>query len=226
MKVAPGEPAVERWTVEPISEFVVALRAGRPNVSGRPCVIAINGRSAGGKSTLAERLANAVPGAAVVHTDDVAWHESFFGWSALLVEGVLRPAWTGGAVRFWPPAWEARGRDGAIVVPAGCPLLVVEGVGASRKNLVPWIDHAVWVQSDIREAERRGIIRDGDTPEACAFWDEWMAEEIPFLADDRPWERAEVIVCGTPTLAHDPEIEVVVFRPLREERVSGHGSPD
>jgi hypothetical protein len=28
---------------------------------------------------------------ALVHTDDVAWRHSFFGWSDLLIEGVLKP---------------------------------------------------------------------------------------------------------------------------------------
>jgi hypothetical protein len=31
-----------------------------------------------------------------------------------------------------------------------------------------------------------------------------MSEELPFLAADGPWERAIVIVSGTPQLDHDP----------------------
>jgi hypothetical protein len=41
----------------------------------------------------------------------------------------------------------------------------------------------------------------------------WMAEEIPFNADQRTWERADVIVCGTPQIPHDPGTEVVVAPP-------------
>jgi len=37
----------------------------------------------------------------------------------------------------------------------------------------------------------------------------WMAEEEPFLLDGRAWERASVIVAGTPELPHDPEAEAV-----------------
>jgi hypothetical protein len=43
-------------------------------------------------------------------------------------------------------------------------------------------------------------------------YESWMAEEIPFQAAQRTWERADVIVAGTPTIAHDPEREVVVLR--------------
>jgi hypothetical protein len=29
---------------------------------------------------------------------------------------------------------------------------------------------------------------------------DWMAEEIPFLADQRPWERANLIASGIPEI--------------------------
>lgn len=35
-----------------------------------------------------------------------------------------------------------------------------------------------------------------------------------FLAEDRPWERADLIVSGTPELPHDPSSEVVVAGPI------------
>jgi hypothetical protein len=37
-----------------------------------------------------------------------------------------------------------------------------------------------------------------------------MAEEGPFVAVQRAWERAFVSVCGSPTLPHDPHTEVVI----------------
>ena len=40
-----------------------------------------------------------------------------------------------------------------------------------------------------------------------------MAEELPFLAADRPWERARLVVAGTPPLGHDPRTELVVADP-------------
>jgi hypothetical protein len=72
------------------------------------------------------------------------------------------------------------------------------------------VDAVVWVQSDIAEAERRGIDRDGGDAAAVSFWHLWMAEELPFMARQRPWTRANVIAAGTPTVPHDPANEVVI----------------
>jgi len=141
-------------------------------------VIAVDGRSASGKSTLAAVLSSAVPGSVVVRTDDVAWHHSFFDWADLLRDGVLIPARAGREVRFRPPAWAQRDRKGAIQVPQGCPLVIVEGAGAARKELMPLIDMVGWVQSDIERAEERGVARDGGDAGAAAFWDEWMVESF------------------------------------------------
>jgi hypothetical protein len=40
-----------------------------------------------------------------------------------------------------------------------------------------------------------------------------MAEEIPFNTDQRTWERADIVVCGTPEITCDAESEVVVGPP-------------
>lgn len=203
-----------RSTADVVTELLAAL--GRP--AGRAAVLAIDGRSAGGKSTFAERVAAAVPGAVVVHTDDVAWWESFFGWDHLMAAGVLEPARRGEPVRYRPPAWDNRERPGAIEIPAGAPLVVVEGVGAGRRSLTGLVDAVVWVQSDAAEARRRGIARDGGDRRAAEFWDEWDAEELPFLAADRPWERAIMVVCGTPHLTEFASVaatKVLVATPDR-----------
>jgi len=64
------------------------------------------------------------------------------------------------------------------------------------------------VQSDAAEARRRGIERDvaggRERDEVGPFWDEWMEEEVRFLAADRPWERADLVFCGTPAVLSDP----------------------
>jgi hypothetical protein len=201
MDLFDGEPSAGPWRVEPVA---AVLARARPAAGTR--IVLVDGRSAGGKTTCAGRLAAAVPGAVVVHTDDVAWWESFFDWAHLLRDGVLDPVRAGRAVSYRPPAWAARGRAGSIEVPAGCPLVVVEGVGASRWSLAGYGDLRLWVQSDRAESRRRGPVRGDD----MALWEEWEREEVPFLAADRPWKRADLVVAGTPPLPYDPGSELVV----------------
>jgi hypothetical protein len=168
--------------------------AAAPSLEGAARVIAIDGRSGAGKTTLAERLAATTARSAVVHTDDIAWFHARFDWVELMREGVLEPVHRGEAVAYRPPPWDARARPGAVEVPAPCELLVVEGVGAARAELADLVDLALWVQSDREVARERGIERDGGD---VAGWDEWQSEEVPFVERDRPWERAGVIVAGT-----------------------------
>ena len=210
-----GEPAAGPWHVESVAEFARQLLGSAGASAGRPAVVAVDGRSGSGKTTVSERICAAVPAAAVVRTDDVAWHHSILGWTDLLVDGVLRPLHRGEPVSFRPPAWGERSREGAIELPAGRELVIVEGVGAARRELMALLDVVVWVQSDMVEAERRGIERDGGDEAAVSFWHLWMAEELPFMEQQRPWERAAFIVAGTPLLPHDPASQVVIAGPIR-----------
>lgn len=197
LRLIGNEPELGPWQAIPLPEFSDLLAACVPADLDRPAVVAVDGRSASGKSTLAGQLLAQLPDAVVVHTDDVAWYESFFGWDQLLIEGVLEPARDGLGVSFRPPAWDERHRPGAITVPSQTRWLLIEGVGASRGSLRPHLDAAVWVTSDALVARTRGIERDGG-PQREWFWDEWAAQEEPFLAAERPWDHAGLVTCGTP----------------------------
>jgi hypothetical protein len=213
-----GEPAAGPWHAERLAAVAAGLmRLGHDRgADRRPVVLAIDGRSSGGKTTLAGRLQDAVAGSAVVHTDDIAWWYSRFGWAELLISGALIPARAGRPVSFRPPPWDERNRPGAIEVPARCPLLIIEGVGAARRECAHLIDAAIWVQSDERETERRNLARVGQPNGLPTEQDhrEWMAEEIPFQSGQRPWERADLIICGTPQIPFDPATELVVAPPI------------
>ena len=115
-----------------------------------------------------------------------------------MIEGVLKPARAGELVDYRPPAWIERERRGSIRLSADTRWVILEGVGAARHELMPYIDSVVWVQSDFGEARSRGIERDGDDQAAESFWDEWMEEELPFFEEHSPWRRATVVINGTP----------------------------
>ena len=205
------EPRSGPWRAVPLEELRAHLLAAAGPVTGRPVVLAVDGRSAGGKSTLARRLAQDRPGWCVVHTDDVAWWHSFFDWDGPLAAAVLEPARRGDAVAHRPPAWDERGREGAVRVPAGTRVLVVEGVGSSRRSLAPLVDVAVWVRTPFEEVLRREAARAAAGESTEQLQREWMAAELPFLAADRPWSRAAVLVDGTAGATGD-EVRVLTAR--------------
>jgi len=174
--------------------------------------VAVDGRSSGGKTTFAARLAAAVDGAVVVHTDDIAWHQAVLDWADLLADGILRPHRDGADVAYRPPQWELRDRPGAITVPAAAPLLIIEGVGCARRELADCYDATVWVQSDQRLIDERTARRVAAGEISAADNQLWLAEELPFQAAERTWERADLRVAGSPVLAFDPASEIVVAR--------------
>ena len=81
LQLAREEPEAGPWRVESLSAVTEALIGRGPSrvVSGRPVILAVDGRSNAGKTTLAARIGEAVPGSRVVHTDDIAWEHSRFG---------------------------------------------------------------------------------------------------------------------------------------------------
>jgi hypothetical protein len=203
LDLPPEEPAFAPWSDVPVADVAALLQGVAGESFDRARVIAVDGRSASGKSTFAETLAASLRDAVVVRTDDIAWHHSFFGWSDVMIGGVLEPVHRGEAVAYRPPAWVDRGREGSVTVPLGTRTVIVEGVGAARRELMPLVDAVVWVQSGLRASRLRGIARDGGDAAATEFWNQWMAAELPFQADQRPWERADLVVNGT-SRGHQP----------------------
>lgn len=208
MRLHAGEPHARGWDRLDDAALTVRLRSLLPH--GERRLVLVDGRSGSGKSTVADRLARLLDGV-VVHSDDIAWHLDPIDWAGVLRDGVIAPWLRGEPVSFRPPGWVTKGRPGAVEVPA-CSVLVVEGVGAGRAALAAGADLVVWVQADRDEARRRGLARDvelGRTPdEAEAFWEEWMRAEEPFLAADRPWSRAALVVSGTPPADADGHVLV------------------
>jgi hypothetical protein len=161
---------------------------------GRTLVVGVDGHSGSGKTTLALGLAAQDRGIALVHTDDLAWHHSFFDWGQQLIDHLLAPLRRGDATIFYrPPAWIARGRPGAISVPADAAAVLVEGVGSCRREVRSFLDATVWVHARPDVARRRVIAKGIGTEELI---DDWMTQENAFLAEQRPWESADLLVAG------------------------------
>lgn len=164
-----------------------------------PRFVGVDGLGGAGKSTLAGRVAAAVPSAVVVGVDGFSGPDvAEWDWHRLHAE-VVAPLLAGRPARYRPVSWT--GEVGAEhVVPAGA-LVVVEGVSSTRAEAdVPWA-LTVWV--DAPPAVRRARVHRRDGAAMAAQWERWLASEEAYLAAQRPHERADLLVDGVVDGAFD-----------------------
>ena len=202
------------WRVAALGELVDRVVAvGSPR---RPVVVAVNGHSSSGKTTLAGRLAAALPDAAVLHTDDLATDEGVFAWDGPLRDQVLPVVRAGEPLSHPAPQWwRARGLTGSVTLPGSLRYLVVEGVGASQASVRDAYDLVVWVETEeptrLARDLRRLAAGEMSTPGAYAGW---MAEENAYTTVERPWEHADLLVYGGESIPYDRSTHVVLGRPV------------
>jgi uridine kinase len=198
------------WQVIRLGELarMIVDRSG----PGRPAIVAINGHSSSGKTTLAHRLGSALPAAAVLHSDDLAWHHGVFAWDELLLDAVLPAVRAGEPLDYRPPAWQARSRPDSITLPGGLEYLVVEGVGASQASVRAAYDVVIWVETDEPTRLARDLPRLAAGEISIPDYHSWMAEENAYVTRERPWEEADLLVNGGDSIPHDRDREVVLNR--------------
>jgi len=183
---------VARITPDEAPGWVHTRLAGLPGTRW----VGVDGFGAAGKTTLAGRIAAALPGAVVVGVDDFARGDRPDWDRALFVATVLKPLLAGRAARYqrWDLLTDAA-RDW-VEVPPGRPL-VVEGVSATDVRVsVPW-DVVLWVE--VPAEVRRARIAARDDPALQVRWRrEWWPSEEAYGAAQQPWRRADAVVAAVP----------------------------
>ncbi|MEF9902565.1 hypothetical protein [Streptomyces sp. P9-A2] len=159
-------------------------------------LVGVDGHAGSGKSTFAGRLADALGGAPVLRLDDIASHEELFGWTGRLLSQVIGPLGRGDQASYTPYDWRARAFGPPRPLPPA-PVVVVEGVGAGRRALRPYLALLLWMDLPPEESWSRGRARDGE--EQRGFWDGWVGAERRHFADDpsRPFAHRLVRERGT-----------------------------
>lgn len=180
-----------------------------PTRCGHVRLVAIDGPGGAGKSQFAERLASFLDGAPVVHTDDFASWDAPVGWWHRLEADVLGRLERGEPIRYQAYDWSKRQLGDWREVTAH-DVVLLEGVSSARRAVLGRLSLAIWIETSRAVRLARGIARDGDAMRAQ--WDAWMAEEDAHYAVDRTRDRADVVVAGAPSLAHDPRSEYVRLR--------------
>ncbi|WP_282088984.1 uridine kinase family protein [Streptomyces tendae] len=163
-----------------ILDLAVRLRRLPPSC-GTVRLIGVDGHAGSGKSTFAGRLAAELGGVPVLHLDDIASHDELFDWTARLLDQVIDPLRRGNTAYYAPYDWRSR-RFGEPRPLPPAPVVLVEGVGAGREALRPYLAGLLWMDLPQEQAWARGRARDGARQRA--FWDGWIpAERRHFAAD-------------------------------------------
>jgi energy-coupling factor transporter ATP-binding protein EcfA2 len=176
---------------------IVELLTAAPARAGGTRVLAIDGPSGAGKTTLAAAVAAALelhhttPAVLVVHLDDL-----YPGWDGLapsiprLVEWVLQPIAEGRPAGYRRYDWD-REQD-AEWVPLGPPpgVLIVEGAGAGSRPCAPYLSLLVWLDAPPAVRFERGMARDGDAYRP--HWQRWAGQETRHFAEHDPRGRADL----------------------------------
>ncbi len=181
MPADPGQVAQE------VAEQVMAA----PPTLGTGRLVCVDGPAGSGKTTLAGALAGVVPGAQVVHCDDL-----LEGWRGLpglatTVKALLRPLSNDeqGEWRRWD--WLADDwAETHPVTPGG--LLVLEGVGSWSPSIAGWVGRLVWVEAEPTLRLARGIERDGEGMRPQ--WEQWRLDEDDLFARSRTRDHADLVV--------------------------------
>jgi energy-coupling factor transporter ATP-binding protein EcfA2 len=166
-----------------------------PPSCGPVRLVGVDGHAGSGKSTFAGHLAGALGGAPVLRLDDIATHEDLFGWTGRLLAGVVGPLSRGASASYSPYDWHARRPGPARTLPPA-PVVVVEGVGAGRAALRPWLASLLWMELPREESWARGRARDG--AEQREFWNGWTAAENRHFAADPSRPFADLLVRRAP----------------------------
>ncbi|KAF4407736.1 MULTISPECIES: uridine kinase [Streptomyces] len=177
-----------------LAPLAARLRALPPSC-GPVRLVGLDGHAGSGKSTLAAGLAEALGGAPVLHLDDLATHDELFGWTGRLAEEVIAPLSRGRTARYGVYDWHRRRFTARRELPPE-PVVLVEGVGAGRRAVRPWLALLLWLEVPAGTAWERGRRRDG--PELSEFWNGWIRTERAHFANDPSRAHAQVLVRQVP----------------------------
>ncbi|MDX3239314.1 hypothetical protein PV392_27235 [Streptomyces sp. ME03-5709C] len=200
------------------------LRALPPSC-GPVRLVAVDGHAGSGKTTFAAALAAALDGAPVVHLDDLATHEELFEWPGRLRAQVLEPLRRGETARPAKYDWVARRFATTLRVPPA-PVVLLEGVGAGRRELRPWLAALLWLEVSREVARERGERRDG--PALAGFWAGWMRAQDAHFADDPSEPFADLLVHQRPDgyeLEEQPTSTLLTGTVRHSPRSTATGAP-
>jgi uridine kinase len=191
----PGAP------LPPMDSLPIYLLLRAAPRGGATRVVAIDGRSGAGKTSLAETISDQL-NAPVVSLEGL-----YGGWDGiergidLLVSEVLEPLAAGRAARVPRYDWVAQEWAEPVMLEPPA-VLIVEGVGAGALRPAAFASLLIWLEAPAATRKQRALDRDGET--FAPYWDQWAAQEDLMLTRERTPDRADAII-RSPLGAPRPE---------------------
>ena len=180
-------------------------------------IVGANGRTASGKSTLADFLVAAISAeygdkaVAYVQLDNFLPKGSdatqpgadWQGYEWHAFEAMLRRAREGEQQFVRLRDWESGEFTGGLVkINRETQIVIVEGVGIFQDHLLPYYDYKIWVECTAEESVERGMARSAATPKPGGgtyaedhreLWPKWREKDDDYIKKHRPAEKAAAI---------------------------------
>lgn len=159
-------------------------------------IIAIDGHGGSGKTTLAAKLSRLL-NAPVVHTDDFASLNKAPNWWRRIDYQVLDPLSKNETAHYQKYDWD-KDELGEWLELKPQDFVILEGVSSSRQEFTKYLAYTVWVEAPKEICFERGLERDGQ--DSLPNWEKWWQEELDYIAEHDPQDRADATIDGTKEL--------------------------
>jgi uridine kinase len=182
-------------------EAIVPFLQARMQTS--PLLVAIDGQSAAGKSTLARFIQQQIPNTVIVQADDfyrvMDEHEraaldakggylTYYDWLRLEAQ-LLLPLAQGHSARYQRYNWGENRLGEWTVIPAE-GVIVVEGLYTLRPELRAYYHVKIWVETSFPTRMRR----QGKRTDPWEWVERWEAAEVFYVQQHTPQTYADIVV--------------------------------
>ena len=183
-------------------------------------IVGIDAPGGSGKSSFTDTLAKRLSRCTIVQMDDFFLPSrervqddprkkpigADFDWRRVFAQ-VLEPLLSERDGNYQRYDWGSDTLAEWHTVPTG-GIVLVEGCFAMRNELVPAYDFTIWLECPRTIRVARGIARSGES--IRAIWEnDWMIAEDLYKEEQRPYDRADVVVDSSGDIPHDLEQEYI-----------------